>query len=333
MPLALGSCQSAITASAPQNAASISEPTRSAEPADAGAVVDLLNIAPAYTSPVPNVDIKASLYFGYYNENMLARETYLISQPYDRSAASLLIEALLKGPSPARSDLTRLFPAGTRLTALREQEGVLFVTLSEDFLKTPPSFSPADANALSALRAVRRLALSSLINTVTEAAEIDAVQLLVASEQAGANGTRIARDEIFDDINSGGRLLGVMYRDETVMLTHANTLSVVLESWTRQNWNRLYRFVSYESTGGAPALEAFAAIMSECPNAPLYYDISSGSVSEDGTRAVFRADISWLNDGQAWPWSGTIPLMLEDGVWKISIRTLLRLGGYEDDFS
>ena len=332
MMLFLSGCQRAQDVSTPPPATDTPPMPSKLFSTDDGSVVDLLSISAEYEESASSARLIAELFFGYAGDQMLGRERRELTKTHDTRAEALLIGALLSGPSVERSDLVRLFEPGTRLMSLYDQDGILFVSLSREFLDIPASLSSrvsaGDSDAISALRTKRRLALLSLINTVTQMGELDAVQLLISGGADDIDGMRVSRSEIFDDADGGSRLVGAMQRDESVILTHANTLRRAADLWISRDWPGLYLYVSAD---GAPTSEAFSSLMSQLPNAPVAESHSPGIVTEDGTAAVFRADISWMRDGQVWPWSGTVLLRLERGAWKIPVSTLMRLGGYEYD--
>ena len=94
----------------------------------------------------------AVLYFRYMNEPYLASEirqvTHSPSKPFELS----LLTELISGPGSHSSDLTALFPPGTRVLSTVSQGRTLFVTLSREIMDAYPD----DASVSGAERRLRR---------------------------------------------------------------------------------------------------------------------------------------------------------------------------------
>ncbi|HML46524.1 MAG TPA: GerMN domain-containing protein [Clostridia bacterium] len=268
-----------------------------------------------------------ALYYRLQGEDMLARETRTIALPNDYRLESRLIELLIEGPRASNLELTGLFPANTRLISVSEQDTMLFVTLSQEFLSTPhdmPVNWRDDRSLYEEVLARRRLAVDSIVNTLTECTEYTSVQLLIQPNVQEAYGQRIARKEIYASETDSTLLFGPVYRSESMILTHYNTANIIL-SWQQKNWERLYRFVANKQ--GRPTAEAFEQEMDERRISLFSYSISPGHVSSDGQKAIFSVQLGLSGADGVHQIITSVPLAftLEQDIWKISYETLVRL--------
>ena len=85
----------------------------------------------------------ATLWFRYLDEPLLAPESRTLTFSPDQPMELTLISALLGGPDAHSTDLTALFPAGTRVLSTVRQGRTLVVTLSRHIMDGYPD-EPTD---------------------------------------------------------------------------------------------------------------------------------------------------------------------------------------------
>ncbi len=273
-------------------------------------------------SAAPWEERTVSLYFRMRDEAMLAREERSIPLYSDMRLEKVLIESLIEGPSPSSLDLTSPFIPGTRVISITESGSLLLVTLSQAFLDTPldaPTQWQSDPVWRREVLLRRRLALASIVNTITEATSFTAVQLLVQENPSDMHGERISRQHLYE-VFDGDPLLTPVSRDESVILTHHNTAAVILDCWLQKDFARLYRLVA-----SPPTEAAFTEEVLSYSRTLTNYSLSPGTVSADGQRAVLVVNLTFLDGGAANVVGYTISLMQENGLWKIEYPALLRL--------
>ena len=92
-------------------------------------------------------ELKATLYFRYLDEPMLAGESRTLTVRRDQRPEQAIIEALLEGPSAGNADLRGIIPAGTQVEGISSRDQVLFVTFSDAFLRddVPEDWASDDA--------------------------------------------------------------------------------------------------------------------------------------------------------------------------------------------
>ncbi len=266
---------------------------------------------------------EVALYFQMRGENMLVRETRTVRVPMDTQLEEVLIGALIEGPSPQLLGLTGLFNAGTKVVSVSKSGTLLTVTLSREFLATPAD-APATWNNDPAWRSEvllrRRLALSSIVNTITEATDYTAVQLLVQQGKDDAAGQRISRSEIYESA-AAGSILTPVSREEYTILTHYNTAYAILNSWRSKDFIRLYRFIT-----AGPTEAAFQQEIVAYDRSLTSFSLTPGIVSSDGKTAVISALLEYTDvNGVMLIENYPVHLVCVDGLWKMRYETLIRL--------
>ena len=109
-----------------------------------------------------------TLYFAdEMGEKLFARRRRV--QIVDNSVEKTIVAELVSGPSD-KDDVYSTIPAGTKVLSVETKEGICFVNLSGDFIT---KFSGGSGAAT--------MAIYSMVNSLTELAEVDKVQFLIDS--------------------------------------------------------------------------------------------------------------------------------------------------------
>ncbi len=276
----------------------------------------------ASSSKVSADAIQAALYFRFLDEPMLTPEYRSIRVENGKSSELAVIEALLSGPSASAVELTRLFSEATKVESVSADSGILFVTLNdallndgipEDWLTLPEWREEAPLR--------RQLAIQSLAATITETFPYYAVQIMVSSK-TGQN-LRLDNSYFLSDLSG---LSEPNTRNEKLLLTPRSTAAEILGAYTERNIEKLYKYTAlYDSDDLKPQFDSFAESLSDL-HILISADISSGSVSIDGSRAVLTASLVFGADGTrvsipAYP----LKLVRENGIWKITYSELISL--------
>lgn len=258
----------------------------------------------------------SALYFRYMDEPYLAAEYRVVTQAVNKPYEQALISALISGPGA--HDLTSLFPAGVKVVSTARQGRTLFVTLSKEIMSPyADEINTTYSTSEAILR--RQLCMQSIVATVTENCDVDQVQILVQQDTAMTGSLRLEK-RYFLTGESG--LTDPLLRDESLLLTPHNTLSVILQLCRQQDWPRLYDYLLRvdESAGtNRPAYEDFVSAMEALP-ALTEYASSIGSVALYGETATFTVDATLrLSDGSSVDkQSCVLRLQRESGLWRIS---------------
>lgn len=268
----------------------------------------------------------ATLWFRCGTEGLLAPESRTLSlsptSPYELT----LLQALVSGPSGSVRGLTDVFPPGTQVLSTHRAGRMLFVTLSRQILNAyadEPAAWRSDPAWQTEVPLRRSLAMQAIAATVTENCEVDQVVILVDEGMKITDSMRL-RESYYQRSGDGDALAAPLTRDETLLLTPANTLSVILRYWHARDWQRLYLYLceTDPATGlERPELAAFLQEMEDMPHL-TDFTISPGNVTPGGQQAVFTLQATLMHQGADMPLSGVIRLHQEGGLWRIGLSQL-----------
>ena len=219
----------------------------------AGSVTSLASDASAPQPGAPDslaTECAVTLWFRYLDEPMLAPETRLLTLSPDQPMEYTLVTALLSGPDVQSTELTGLFPAGTRVLSTLRQGRTLFVTLSKEIMNGYPD-EPAnwqgDPYWAAEMLLRRRLCMQSLAATVTENCDVDTVQVLIEQQGETTDSLRL-RQRYYLDTEDEKLLADPLARDDALLLSPGTAMDTILTLWQRQDWSRLRRYVAAEDT-------------------------------------------------------------------------------------
>lgn len=279
-----------------------------------------MNLPPAAAEDGNVQQVPVTLYFRYLSEPMLAPEARVLTVRRDESVELAIVRALVDGPSAGHSDLKRLLPVGATVESVTTKDDLLFVTFDGGLLSDdiPADWAEDDAwRAEAPLQ--RKLAAQSIAASLTESFPYTGVQILVHPKDAVQADLRL-QNSYFLAGQAG--LSDPLARDETLLLTPANTVAVLLAAWQQHDVERLYRYVAED---GKPVYASAAETLSQA-RALAQYAVSGGSVSQDGQSAVVAVTLSTLAGGTQTETSAyPLCLLRDNGVWKISWERLLAL--------
>ena len=263
----------------------------------------------------------ATLYFRYQDEPFLAPETRIITTSPSRAYETTLLTALLSGPGSHSTELTALFPAGTQVLSTVTQGRTLFVTLSREIL----SGYPDDASVTPQEQQLRRqLCMQSIVATITENCDIDQVQILV--EQTGnATGSLRLQESYFMADPQSTALVGTMSRDESLLLSPGSTMELICHLWRSRDWQRLYQYIALRDPSTGVERVNYRDFVTAMENLPMLsaYEISGGSVTQDGTLATYSLSATTLKASRETTHQGCIlRLCREGGIWRITLSQL-----------
>lgn len=291
-------------------------------------LAEMASAQPDAAIPAPAADERlmgrdtATLWFRYGAEPLLAPEERIIATSPTRTFEQSLLTALIGGP--ASSELSGLFPQGTQVLGTWQQGRMLFVTLSKEILSDyadEPDLWTLDAfwQRESPLR--RTLAMQSVAATVTQNCDVDTVVILVEGQEQFTDSLRLRRS--YYRAGGGDALADPLTRDESLLLSPATAMDVILTCWQERDWARLYLYTARtdpDSGAPIPAYDDFAGEMNRLPHL-TDYRFSGGHVS--GGQATLTASLTCLHDGHLTPPSSAVfRLTYENGVWRVGMSQL-----------
>lgn len=262
----------------------------------------------------------ATLYFRHGDSGMLRQETREMSMLPNESREMALVRALLSGSREAGG--SALFPEKTEVLSIQTQGNTVFVTFNEALYGRYGDESGALTGAARAEAVLRRnLAMAALSATLTESGEYHRVQVLARAESNVSGSMRLKNSYFLLDDDMAAEPLT---RQEAYLPTPENIARLVLSAWSQRAWSDLRELVSaYEQR---PAFEDAAAQYALSP-ALVAYDVSAGTVSPDGQRAVVCVSMTLRGqDGmeesiENWP----LQLVREHGTWAVSHGAVIKM--------
>ena len=262
-------------------------------------------------------EIKATLYFRYLDEPMLAGESRTLTVRRDQRPEQAIIEALLEGPSADNADLRRIIPEDTQIEGISDRDQVLFVTFGEGFFNDGiPDDWETDDDWKDEAPLLRELITQSIAASITESYPYTGVQLLVYREDAVQTSLRLS-NEYFLDGSEG--LSEPVTRDEALLLTPQTTVKTILTAWSQKDFERMYKYLAYR---GRPSYSAFVDALDLAPLVDVF-TLSGGSVYPDGQTAVVTAYLRLIRQGEddeviSYP----LQLIRENDLWKMDYARL-----------
>ncbi len=264
-----------------------------------------------------------TLYYSYRGEYMLAGETRTIDVPVNETLEMAVVRALIGGPSADRDELAGLFWDDVTLIRTETNADILLVTLSESFATAARADDDIVLEGSDAARQ-KRLAITSIVNTIVEMGTYSRVQILVDRESG--IGQRITKDEA-GWTDGGGEYLEPLGRDETAILTPENTLYAALGAYGQKDWTQLYNFTAYVSPDGTqkPDANAFSQAL-DAGNVLQSFAVQGYNVAYDGQTAVVMLDYTMTREGETISRTNIpIRLIREKDIWKLSYHSLMNM--------
>lgn len=276
--------------------------------------------------------VRVTLYFRHGVTSYLGQEAVEISVPRDSTMEKAIVSALLDGPDARHSELTDVFTEGTRVLETRRDGDTVIVTLSHEFL-LPPAGAPEDWQEetywAQEIPLRRRLALESIVLSLTEDARCRSVQLLISPED-GVEGQRVPKAAFYPELADVSVMLEPMTRNENAIFTPRAAAVSALLLWQAKDYQTLYAMLGvspYAEAVQMPAQGEFAQGAAENAASLLAFNVSGGNVSPEGLRATVTIDLQYADvQGRRVRLTG-VPLALyrEHDNWKISYSDMCAL--------
>ncbi|MGI6705220.1 MAG: GerMN domain-containing protein [Clostridia bacterium] len=274
-----------------------------------------------------NEETDVTLFFRYNQDDYLASDTRKIKVIATERVEKVIVEELIKGPNPGKLELTPLFHPSTKVVAVSDNNDYLFVTLSREFLEPPmevPDNWQEDKNWVDEVNRTRRLAVYSIVNTLTELGKFNRVQILIQGDIDDERGERPKRKEMgFTDGNEEKQntLLEPLARNTSLILTPMNTVEAMLNAFMEKDWGKVYQYTASKDTNNVPKPEDndFKSTMASLDPTLENFRVRDEHVSNDGQNALVTIDFSIkMKDGKVFE-KTYIPIKLirEKEIWKV----------------
>ena len=261
-------------------------------------------------------EVSATLYFRYLSEELLAGVEREFHVTAESMLEEMVVQALIDGPQDASYQYNALINPDTELIAVKEQSGYLSVTLSGEFVEKMDEDIIADA-----LR--RRLAVLSIVNSVTSIGNYSRVLILIDDDNNGIGERMTYAEAGWEDM--GEITMEPMALDAAVILTPENVIDIVMTSLVEKDYGRIEYYLAGQDYDGTarPGYAEVTAVLKEKSSVVGYERSSPAIISGDGKRAVVTLTITYIDQAGKTAEVTDIPVrLLHEGVWKISFASL-----------
>jgi len=294
-------------------------------------------------------DMTVTLYYRLTNENYLAGITRSISVRANERVEKAMIRTLLEGvPLQALSgNVSPLFPEDTSIVDVSVMGGIMYVTLSKEFLdisaydetRAAAEFS-LESNTISwetydrmlqeaynELLFTRRLAIYSLVNTITKFNSSVRVQVLV-DETGSGTGERIKLSDLGLNAGDGAdsQLLEPMRFVNDCVVTPEIIAQCVLTRLVNGEYELAYPLFSEDDGSGVqkPQYANFETEMLSLGSLESF-TTNGYSLGEDEAYARISVDLNFLSaNGEVKELkNSTLKLKREGDLYKLGYGTLL----------
>lgn len=260
--------------------------------------------------------IDATLYFRYLTEPMMTGVEQTFTVTAEKTLEEMVVQALIDGPQDNQYEYGSLINPDTKLVGVKDQSGYLSITLSSEFLDSVDQDIESDAQR-------RRMAVQSIVNSITAIGNYSRVLLLIDQNNTG-NGERLTYAEAGWD-EYGERTIEPLQRDTAVILTPESVLDIVMQTIIEKDHDRLEYYLAdrdYDGTA-CPSRAEFAEILNAKASIVSFSRTGSATISGDGEFAVVLVDITYVDSsGQPTELKALPVRMIKGDVWKASFQSL-----------
>ena len=277
-------------------------------------------------------DIDVTLYYRLANEEYIAGVEGKVTVRGGERTETAVIRALIEGSSVSPG-VTMLIPSAASLQEISYEDGVLYVTLSEEFfsedmvtsIKEEDYLKEKDYNdavkaATEEMYLVRRLGVMSIVNTLAGNNADVKVQILI---ERGGRGRQISLEELgYEGMDKV--LMDPMGYDEAVVANEQRIAACMLEHMVKGEYDRAHALITEGYDAYKPASGEFEDQMSELGTV-LSYEVTDGGVNANGTYVMVNVRLE-SPDGTVKRVSNAILYMAkENNIYKVSYSSLKKL--------
>lgn len=290
---------------------------------------------------IKKISTSAVCYFGYLETDDSSGREYLVGETHtidytNGDYEEEILKELAKGPDQQGNMLFSPIADGTTFKVIKKEEDrFITVIVSKLFLNAPSDF-PTDwktsSDYVDKYNRIKRLAVYSIVDTLTETGKYDRVQILMDNDGTGVGSVPTRGELGFTDVGNQYELLEALYRDTDIIFTPENALSTIMYYFKTDSLDNLYDLIMLVDldSNKKPTQEEVVKTLENLNINVLSYEASNAIVSPDGLTATV------ILNGEIQIGSGsniktkdfkntTVRLIEEDGIWKIQYNDLIDL--------
>jgi len=204
-----------------------------------------------------------TLYFGMQNEGYLLSEERNVQLDPNQSHIYSVLKALIIGPS--KDNCKRLINSNTDILSVTTNNKYVYLSLSKEFLDVPSATEGWQNNYIIADQVYRerRLAIYSIVNTLTVTGEFAYVQFFVDIDNDGV-AERISRgDAGFVGDGNESEQLDMLVREHGYIYSPSNAVRLAIDLIAKNQPKRLYDIISRTEEDVKTSYEDFLSIFSQ----------------------------------------------------------------------
>jgi len=272
-----------------------------------------------------------SLYYRAGELVYMAPEVRILQNVSEEEYLSALVRELLLGPQNT-GQLSPFFQEGTELVEVSQTRDYVYLTLSSEFLDAPkdaPVNWEDDPDWAAYVRQRRRLALYSLVNTVTELGTVSRVQVLV---EVNGQAARVTADQVGLEAEDPAQPLEPLARVHEVIFTPEAAAQVILDAFTRKDWETVAEWVSSQDPwyGTSPDRGTIVKTLTQKDTGLLRYEILGSEIGASGGLALITVREEQQSASGTYSINESQPLrfVMDGSLWKLSHVSLEQLIQY-----
>lgn len=277
-------------------------------------------------------ELPVTLYYRLANEELLVGVESKVSVRAGERTEAAVIRALKEG-SAVSSGVTVLIPSAASLRELSYEDGVLYVTLSEEFLNEDmvssineedylkeKDYNNAVKAATKEMYLVRRLSVLSIVNTIAGNNKDVKVQILI--ERGGESG-KLSYEEL--GFESMGRvLMEPMEYNEEVVANDRRIAGCMLEHMVKGEYEMAYTLITAGFDEYKPAYAEFEAQMRGL-GAVISYEVTDSDSNANGMYVLANVRIETPNGTVKRISNAMLYMAKENNIYKVNYDSLKKL--------
>lgn len=277
-------------------------------------------------------ELPVTLYYRLANEELLVGVESKVSVRAGERTEAAVIRALKEG-SAVSSGVAVLIPSAASLRELSYEDGVLYVTLSEEFLNEDmvssineedylkeKDYNNAVKAATKEMYLVRRLSVLSIVNTIAGNNKDVKVQILI--ERGGESG-KLSYEEL--GFESMGRvLMEPMEYNEEVVANDRRIAGCMLEHMVKGEYEMAYTLITAGFDEYKPAYAEFEAQMRGL-GAVISYEVTDSDSNANGMYVLANVRIETPNGTVKRISNAMLYMAKENNIYKVNYDSLKKL--------
>lgn len=285
-------------------------------------------------NPVVDAKIDPSavmLYFKYayspFGEPLLCGEEQQIEVAANETLETAIVKALVLGPKGA--DETPVINPDTKVLGVTRNKDCYFVLLSSEFLEPYglAQESKSDPEAVAVAMGNQRLAVYSIVDSLTELGTCSRVQILIDVDGKG-NGQRVSRKDLGFTGDNADQPIEPLGRNGSLIRTPARSLEEMIKLIMNGDFASVYKGVAKNSDGSGETAsqDELTAMIGGKKSTISTYEILDETVAANGRTAVVTINVSVkFGTGTGMELRRTllpVKMIREDEVWKVAYMSL-----------